>query len=132
MKPIICFDFDGVIHSYTSGWRGATVIPDPPVDGAFSAMLRLLESGYDVVIHSSRCRHLFGPWAIRRWLKKHSGSDWDNDGLGPGLPSIRDVRVVRLKPPAVITYDDRAVRFDGNFDAITQESIRSFRPWNKV
>ena len=27
-KPILCLDFDGVLHSYTSGWRGAR-IPDP-------------------------------------------------------------------------------------------------------
>ena len=33
-KPILCLDFDGVIHSYSSGWKGAAVIPDPPVDGA--------------------------------------------------------------------------------------------------
>ncbi len=30
MKQTVVFDFDGVIHSYTSGWKGATVIPDPP------------------------------------------------------------------------------------------------------
>ena len=29
-KPILCLDFDGVVHSYTSGWKGADVIPDPP------------------------------------------------------------------------------------------------------
>jgi hypothetical protein len=32
-KPILCLDFDGVLHSYTSGWKGAAVIPDPPVPG---------------------------------------------------------------------------------------------------
>lgn len=31
--PTVSFDFDGVIHSYRSGWKGAAVIPDPPVEG---------------------------------------------------------------------------------------------------
>jgi hypothetical protein len=26
-KPILCLDFDGVLHSYSSGWKGADVIP---------------------------------------------------------------------------------------------------------
>lgn len=33
MKQTVVFDFDGVIHSYTSGWKGETIIPDPPVPG---------------------------------------------------------------------------------------------------
>ena len=32
-KPTIILDFDGVIHSYTSGWQGADVIGDPPWRG---------------------------------------------------------------------------------------------------
>ena len=38
MKKTVVFDFDGVIHSYTSGWKGATIIPDPPVEGIEQAL----------------------------------------------------------------------------------------------
>lgn len=32
-KQTVVFDFDGVIHSYTSGWHGACVADDPVVPG---------------------------------------------------------------------------------------------------
>lgn len=34
-KPILVLDFDGTCHSYMSGWQGADVVLDPPVDGFF-------------------------------------------------------------------------------------------------
>jgi len=45
-KPILLIDFDGVIHSYTSGWQGAGVISDPPVEGAFDFNCKLLSSNW--------------------------------------------------------------------------------------
>lgn len=111
-KPIICLDFDGVIHSYTSGWRGARNIPDPPVDGALAFILFALNEGFDVVIHSSRARYWGGIRAMRRWLRHHAGSIWYPSCVRAGL---EDVRFTRWKPAAVVTIDDRAIRFDGKF-----------------
>lgn len=44
MKQTVVFDFDGVIHSYISGWKESTTIPDPPVPGIAEAMNRQLEN----------------------------------------------------------------------------------------
>lgn len=129
-KPILCLDFDGVIHSYTSGWKGARVIPDDPVEGVISYMLTMLAEGFDVVVHSSRGQSFGGIWAMRRWLRKHAGNAWYECPMGPGL---EDVRFARRKPSALITIDDRALTFNGDWShpdyrAVT---IRTFKPWNK-
>ena len=50
-KPTICVDFDGVIHSYTSGWDGDPVPHDMPVLGAKQAIAALREN-YRVVVCS--------------------------------------------------------------------------------
>jgi hypothetical protein len=124
-KPILCLDFDGVIHSYSSGWQGADVISDPPVDGAIGFMLAALKH-FDIVIFSSRSSQRGGLAAMQCWLRKHAGAAWYEslDGLG-----IEAVRFVTEKPPALVTIDDRALTFDGTWPSI--ESLKSFKPWNK-
>src|SRR5581483_11331600 len=94
-KPILCLDFDGVVHSYSSGWKGADMIPDPPVDGAIAFMLGALNH-FDVVIFSSRSSQAGGLDAMRQWLKYHAGAAWYESPAGPGL---EDVRFVTEKPP---------------------------------
>lgn len=76
--PTVSFDFDGVIHSYRSGWKGAAVIPDPPVEGIKEVIEQLISDGLCVVICSSRAEsfgranHLheqiinFKPWYERK------------------------------------------------------------------
>lgn len=125
-KPILCLDFDGVIHSYTSGWKGARNIPDPPTKGAIEFIHAALCGGWDVVIHSSRARHWGGISAMRAWLKKHAGALWWE---APGSLGLEDVRFARWKPSAQITIDDRAITFDGTWPAFSD--LRSFKPWNK-
>lgn len=124
-KPILCLDFDGVIHSYTSRWQGADVIPDPPVEGAIAFVLGALHD-FDVVIFSSRSNQPGGIAAMQKWLKEHAGSCWYESPAGPGL---EDVRFVKEKPPAMVTLDDRAITFTGTFP--NPHDLLGFKPWNK-
>ena len=114
-KQTIILDFDGVIHSYTSGWQGATAIPDPPTDGAREAIARLRER-YEVVVVSSRCYQDGGRSAISVWLDKHG---------------IVVDRVTDEKPPHVCVVDDRALRFEGDWQAVLEGVERASVPWNK-
>ncbi len=113
MKTVI-FDFDGVIHSYESGWQGVTNIPDPPVKGIDKAIQDIREAGYEVVVVSTRCYQDGGIEAIKKYLNKHS---------------IRVDRVTYEKPPAIVSIDDRAICFDGRPGELL-EKIERFTPWN--
>lgn len=124
-KPILCLDFDGVIHSYSSGWKGADVVPDPPVEGAIAFILSALHH-FDVVIFSSRSNQTGGLQAMKSWLREHAGAAWWESPDGPG---IEDVRFVQEKPPALVTIDDRAITFDGTWPAVA--ILLDFKPWNK-
>ena len=116
MARTLCFDFDGVLHSYTSGWQGASVIPDPPVPGMAEALRRLQHLGWEVVICSSRARHQGGPEAMRDWLVAN--------GFGP-LP------VTAEKVPAELYVDDRALRFTGSVPEMLESIDRWGGPWSK-
>ncbi len=124
-KPILCLDFDGVIHSYASGWKGADAIPDPPVAGAIAFMLGALRH-FNVAIYSSRSGQPGGIDAMRRWLREHAGQTWYETPDGPGLESVT---FPTSKPAAFIGIDDRVLTFDGTWPAI--ETLKEFRPWNK-
>lgn len=73
--PCIIFeiqiDFDGVIHSYKSGWNGITEIPDEPVDGIKEAIAGIRKAGYEVIVVSTRCNEPAGMAAIKKYLKKY-------------------------------------------------------------
>lgn len=124
--PILCLDFDGVIHSYTSGWKGADVIPDPPVEGAFAFIATMLDAGWDVQIFSSRSHQPGGARAMEKWLYHHSGNMWYDSPAGKGM---ENVKFPDHKPSAMVTIDDRALTFTGVWP--TLEFIQNFKPWNK-
>lgn len=116
-KPILLVDFDGVIHSYTSGWKGADIIPDPPVNGAAEFLSQAVEH-FHVNIYSSRTRQDGGLEAMQTWCTK-----WFGKGL------TEELFFPKQKPAAFLTIDDRCWCFQGIFpDA---EKLLNFKPWNK-
>lgn len=112
--PTVVFDFDGVIHSYTSGWRGVNTIPGPPVPGIEKALAELHET-YEIVVVSSRCSTQAGVDAINHWLYRN------------GLAQYVD-KVCMEKPPALVYIDDRAICFDGHPEMLLNK-IQEFKPW---
>lgn len=109
-RRTVCLDFDGVVHSYRSGWSGAGSIPDPPIHGTDRAIARLRKE-YRVVIHSARCSSEEGRRAIESWLKKHR---------------IEVDEVCEHKPPAFVYIDDRALKFTGDWGE-TMNQLSEFR-----
>lgn len=112
MARTVVFDFDGVIHSYTSGWQGIDVIPDPPVDGIKEAIDEIRKH-YKVVVVSTRCYQEGGLEATKAWMKKHE---------------IVVDDIVAHKPPAIVYVDDRAITFDGDTKSLLKK-IKNFRTW---
>lgn len=115
MPKTVVFDFDGVIHSYTSGWKGETCIPDPPVPGIMEAISGIRAKGYEVVVVSTRCNTHEGRLAVYRYLAIH----------GIEVDGVR-----KEKPPAIVYIDDRAICFDGHPETLLGK-IEHFVPWNK-
>lgn len=119
-KPILCLDFDGVLHSYSSGWKGADVVPDDPVIGGADFVLAAANE-FDVHVYSSRSGQPGGINAMQAWMIERMG-----------LPHEFVLEVIGWpdeKPPAMVTLDDRAITFDGTWPRI--EDLRAFQPWNK-
>lgn len=112
-KKTIVFDFDGVIHSYTSGWKGIDIIPDKPTDGISEVIRNIRNKGFEVVIVSTRCVEDKGINAIKRFL---SDNNIEVDGI------------MANKPPALVYVDDRAICFNGD-TADLEERICNFKSW---
>ena len=122
-KPILCLDFDGVLHSYTSGWKGADVIPDPHVPGALEFLSDAVKQ-FRVAIYSSRSGQPGGIEAMQAWLHDRVTNHWDVEGEW-----LAEIEWPTEKPPALVTIDDRAVTFTGQWPSV--QSLLEFKPWNK-
>jgi hypothetical protein len=118
-RKTLCVDFDGVLHSYTSGWKGVDQVPDGPVRGAMDWLRAMLGEGFDICIYSSRSKDPAGLAAMMAALRV-----WGMD-----MDDIDRLDFPTEKPAAWLTIDDRCFRFEGDFPSA--DWLRRFRPWNK-
>ena len=127
--PILCVDFDGVIHSYEHGWKGGeiygTVVP------GFFEWASEAQKLFKLVIYSSRSKDVDGRTAMWSWLK-HEWGKWRHGGTGQDHldPVIYTAfEFAHEKPSAFLTIDDRAICFTGDWAALPPAMLRQFKPW---
>ena len=128
-KPTIAVDFDGVIHSYTSGWKGPTTIFDGPTVGALQWLIETSEH-FVLAVNSSRNKE--GPEAVaamKTWLVDHLVKA----KLKKRPDAVAFVGTLQFpvgKPSANMYIDDRGFQFTGRWPTV--EEMRSFKPQRGV
>lgn len=139
-KPILCVDFDGVIHDYLKGWQDGTIYGD--VTPRFFEWASKANEHFRLQIYSSRSKTQEGRDAMRIWLQDQirlwideaslfsRSTDYTRDRYVQNV--IEFFEFVSEKPPAFLTIDDRAIQFRGDWsvDWLNPERLREFKPWN--
>lgn len=124
-KPIICLDFDGVIHSYERGWQGGEIYGT--VTPGFFEWAERAAQLFTLVIYSSRSKTDDGVIQMSLWLKAQRDA-WRRNG-GQSLGEPFEFEFAHEKPPAFLTIDDRALTFRGDWSEFDPETLRAFKPW---
>lgn len=110
-KPTIAVDFDGVIHRYSKGWHDGTAY-DEPMEGAREYLARLV-ADYAVYIFSTRPKGQILDW-LAKWIPEIPAELIDDGELywtKTGVLGVANHKVV-----AYVWLDDRAVRYEGNWE----------------
>lgn len=124
-KPILCLDFDGVCHVYSSGWQGANSIPDDAVPGLFEFIERASQH-FEIQIFSARSNLPGGIQAMREWFEQQHARWLSENGLAN---RILPISFPLQKPPAEVSLDDRAITFTGQWPDL--DFLLNFKPWHK-
>lgn len=124
-KPILCLDFDGVIHSYEKGWQDGEIYGT--VTEGFWPWLEEAVKHFDVVVYSSRCQDPNMVIRVSKWLEQQWQEYLNKLCLVAPMP---DIAFAFQKPKAFLTIDDRALTFKGRWEELNPAQLRAFKPWN--
>lgn len=126
-KPTLCIDFDGVIHSYEKGWQDGVIYGS--VTPGFFEWAEQAAQHFDLVVYSSRSKTSEGINAMMVWLYEQR-KKWRAAGGMHEIEAPLEFKFANEKPPAFLTIDDRAVRFEGNWASLDPLALKAFKPWN--
>lgn len=125
-KPILCIDFDGVIHSYEHGWQDGAIYG--VATRGFFEWAQEAQKLFKLVIYSSRSKTDEGVIAMSLWMRAQLQNWRDAGGMRNNEPL--EFEYADKKPPAFLTIDDRAICFQGDWNSLHPGALRLFRPWN--
>lgn len=130
-RPILCLDFDGVIHRYDSVWKDEVTISDPVTPGFFEWAERAAQH-FQLVIYSSRSKNPTAVTAMQAWLYEQRKA-WRAAGGKHAIDAPLEFEFASEKPPAFLTIDDRGIQFGGDWSTpeLEPEALLAFLPWNK-
>lgn len=120
-KPILCIDFDGVIHSYDEGWKDGKIYGSV-VEGFFE-WADSASDLFQLAVYSSRSKEPGMVDKMQAWLFK----EWQRTEPRAPYPALT---FVHEKPPAFLTIDDRAVQFKGTWkdEHLDPQLLLKFQP----
>jgi hypothetical protein len=131
----VAIDFDGVIHKYSRGWLDGKIY-DEPVDGAFEFIQYCVENCIGVFIFSTRSPRQIKKWLIEQcsyaedidyheWIYKFRPviipfwkKFWNEVDSSATMTNPAKIGISKRKLPANIYVDDRAFKFDNNWDIL--------------
>jgi hypothetical protein len=130
--PILCLDFDGVIHDYRQGWKGGQLYGH--MTPGFYEWAEQAQKYFRLVIYSSRSKDVDGIELMAAWLGNEIGKPvvrQKDHGNPNTVVTVGGVlfEFAHQKPPAFLTIDDRAVQFKGTWGELDPRKLREFRPW---
>lgn len=109
MRKTVCLDFNGVLDDYV-GWVNGGIGTEYAPKQGLRTFLQSMTEDYDVVICT-----VIKPAHVQAWLSKYDLAQYIK-------------QVTNTKPIASIYVDDRAVCFDGDYDALLIK-IKAFKPY---
>jgi len=113
----IAIDFDGVLRK--SNRYDKTSFGEPS-DGASNATKKIKDLGYDIIIHTCRGEHEHDE--IAEWCEENDIKfDYINHS-----PINRTLKLAKNKPNADYYIDDKAIRFEGDWESVLCQIDKSF------